>query len=153
MVSPTIAQIGWTAGIIDGEGCISAYGQKRLDPRGTGKVWSLRLTVGNTDMRMLARLQELWGGNIKRMAKPRNPERHRQAYQWTVNGQEVCRVLRAVRQDLVVKGEQADLAMEFGVLMRTPGRKRLEEANLQRREELSKQLKKAKVVGLGKESS
>lgn len=143
----TDADLGWTAGIIDGEGCISAYGQKRRDH--PGKIWSLRLTVGNTDIRMLYHLQELWGGNIKRMAKPRIPEKHRQAYQWNVCGPEMCRVLRAVREELVVKGEQADLALQFGVLLNSSGSTcKVEEDNLLRREELSTQLKLAKVVGL-----
>lgn len=144
-VNLTPNQIGWTAGVIDGEGCICAYGQKRS--KHSGKVWSLRLIVGNTDIRMIVRLQELWGGRLKSMAKPRDPEKHNQAWQWIVCGPDACRVLKTVRDELVVKGEQADLALQFGELLNTSrSTRKVGEENLRQREELSTQLKLAKGV-------
>lgn len=144
-MSQTPEQIGWTAGIIDGEGCIGAYGQKRL--RHPGKIWSLRVIVGCTDIRMIHHLKELWGGRIKPMAKPRDPEKHCQAWQWTICGHDACDFLRTIRKELVIKGEQADLALQFGVLLNSSRSTcKVGEDNLQRREELSTQLRLAKVV-------
>lgn len=141
---PTPEQVGWTAGIIDGEGCISAYGQVRKT--GPGKVWSLRVLVANTDVRMIHRLEDLWGGKIRRHGKPQK-DSHTQAWLWEVCGQAARKFLSLIRSELVVKQEQADLAIEFAGLLGTPGGCKVDEDNLQRREELSSRLKLAKVVG------
>lgn len=151
-MDPTPEQVGWTAGVVDSEGCISAYGCKhRQYP---GKVWSLKVLVVNTDIRMIVRLRELWGGRVRSRAKVRDPKRHRACWLWELCGHRACDFLWAIRHELVVKREQADLAIEFGNLMNTSGdTRKVGEDNLRRREELSAQLKLAKHVGLNEKVS
>jgi hypothetical protein len=101
--------------------------------------------VGNTDLRIIYRLQELWGGTVKKSMKPRNPEKHRQVWHWTLCGQETCEFLRNIQSHLVSKREQADLALEFGKLLNARRNKnKVGEENLRQREDIATQLKLAK---------
>lgn len=83
--------IGWLAGIIDGEGTIT------LLARGAPRFRQPTLSVTSTDLPILARLRNLVGGNISRHTR-RNLRRHwRAAWIWKLNGAGVVlAVLRLV---------------------------------------------------------
>lgn len=137
------ADIGWTAGIIDGEGCIDSYCSARKDEQKTGS-WTIRLSVINTDIRILEKLQALWGGSICRR-KNYHPERHNDAWNWCIRGVVACDALRVTRSRLVSKGEQADVALEFGPLLnRDHHPRKLSEDNLCQRRELALKLRELK---------
>lgn len=104
------AALGWTAGIIDGEGHIGiARFRPRHDPLNYNYV--LRVSVAGTDPQMIERLYTLWGGtlglNKQRLRSGRLLSR------WTVGAMRAAEVLRAVRPHLVTKAAQADIAFEF----------------------------------------
>jgi hypothetical protein len=106
----TEADIGWSAGIIDGEGCIGAYYSKR----NAGS--QLKVIVTNTDIRIIHRMYELWGGNICPCQRKLGAN-HKPSFRWSVGGRKACEVLRVLQPYLVGKGEQAKLALEFGKLL------------------------------------
>lgn len=141
----TPEQVGWTAGVVDSEGCISAYGQDRKGR--SGKIWSLRVMVANTDIRMIHRFEELWGGKMRHHGEPRK-DTHTQCWLWEVCGKEAGEFLSLIRRELVVKREQADLAIEFAELFRGPGGYRVDDENIQRREELAERIKLEKRLHL-----
>jgi hypothetical protein len=101
--------IGWTAGIIDGEGSIFAADK-----------WSIRVRVGSTDMRIITKLIDLWSGitGINRKAQAKQ----KVCYYWQLSGTNAAPLLKAVRPHLVIKQEQAALALLFIDTVGSPGR-------------------------------
>lgn len=62
----TPEQLGWAAGVIDGEGCFNIVGPNRGG-------FAARIMVVNTDRGLLEKLKALFGGDIqtnKRSARP-----------------------------------------------------------------------------------
>jgi len=125
--------LGWLAGVIDGEGCI------HVDKRGI-----LRLIVTNTDRRMLEKCAQTTGvGHITQMSAQTG---RRPAYYWRCHTANAVKVLQAVRLFLVVKGEQADLVlkMAFGRTRNSLGQWRRDETAMRQRAEIAAQLKRLK---------
>ncbi len=104
------ALLGWSAGIIDGEGSIQI---NRFHPRHDRSRfnYSLGVQVGATDPLMIERLHALWGGTAREFKK--RTRTGRLVYGWCVRSLRAEEVLRAVRPYLVTKAAQADLAFEF----------------------------------------
>lgn len=102
-VSPT--DLAYAAGIIDGEGCI------RIIHRKTGKQgWSMNVEVCTTDPRLMMWLKDHFEGAIRR--SPRFGNR-KDAYAWKLSIRKAALFLQAIRPFLLIKGEQADLAIAF----------------------------------------
>ena len=143
----TDLDIGWTAGIVDGEGSIGVYDTYRKG-RST-RLWTVRVMVVNTDVRIIHRFHHLWGGHFHMSARAgmtKDERRKKDLWRWQVSGKEACRFLRRIRGSLVSKGEQADLLLEFGkLLMHTRSGTPIPEENIHQREVLAAQLKLAKV--------
>lgn len=103
------SDLGWAAGIIDGEGCIllNIY-------RAGNDCYVLRVIVTNTDVSMLHRLKEIFGlGNI--IPRPSNNPKHKMRWYWEVSSKKAEQVLTLVEPYLVSKRKQAQL----GLLSRT----------------------------------
>ncbi len=86
----------WTAGILDGEGHLRIF--KR----------TFAVEVGNTDRRMLDKLQRLWNGTIY-FRKPRKDRPNEKPFWlWSAMGQKIAYpCLLACLPYLVVKKERA----------------------------------------------
>ncbi len=69
----TDRDLGWLEGIIDGEGCLGLYKNKRNDrPSGRGFVWVTALQIGSTDLKIVNRVRELLGtGGITLNRRPK----------------------------------------------------------------------------------
>jgi len=104
----TLGWIGWTAGIIDGEGSIGIAKMKRDTVRYT---YQARLTVSNSNLRALEKLQELWGGAIKPMRGNSRQKTWRPTFQWTLSGINMKKLLQRIIPYLKIKSEQAKLAI------------------------------------------
>jgi len=102
----------WTAGIIDGEGCIAIETLRGELRRLYPPLYRTTIRVGNTDIRMLNKLKELWGGSIRPFHN-RHPEKWKQAYEWMITNKSAIPVLKAIMPYLVCKKEQAILALEL----------------------------------------
>lgn len=140
MVPPTPTEIAWTAGIIDGEGCIGIYSDRSKGP----DSHRLYLTVANTEERMLVRLKTLWGGDY-RLQKRRTSAHHRCVWAWRMHDRAAGRFLEVVLPYLVVKKEQAEIALEFVSLFGRGSTRRTPE-NKGKRVELAERLKLAKTA-------
>lgn len=73
-ISPTTADLHWAAGLLEGEGCFF-YKKHSGSPQ---------ITVGMTDLDIIQRLQNLFGGSIRKK-EPKNPK-HKTQWHWNVYG-------------------------------------------------------------------
>lgn len=102
----------YTAGIVDGEGCISMEKRK----------FTLRLYVSNTNLNLLIWIREHWGGHIKpnhRRAKPN----HRAGFNLFLNSKETLFLLETVLPFLIVKKEEALLVLSIKYIIRDRNRR------------------------------
>ena len=106
---PLNEKLAWAAGILDGEGYFQ--GQVRTNPRGH-RVRGIRVSVCQTHPEMLERMEELFGGSIRKRPAPKNPN-HSQRWDWrTHSAAEFHRVVESVWPWLgPVKREQATEAL------------------------------------------
>jgi hypothetical protein len=101
--------IAYTAGIFDGEGCVTTSGV------------GFRVTVSNTDKVLLDWLKSNWGGCVNDMYLPSNPK-HNVAWKW-IQAKEsgIYSFLSTIRPYLLLKATQADAVLKY--LKSYPGRK------------------------------
>ena len=85
-------QIGWVAGIMDGEGTIS------MDRRG---IWRYpRISITSTDIEILVRIKETCGGFIS--PKKSTGLKHKNAWQWCISSSAmVIKMLTAIEPHLM----------------------------------------------------
>lgn len=113
----TDIQLAYIAGLIDGEGCISIHiGQ---DKRGRKRRFDVWINISNTDVRMLAWLKATVGAGDIHVASKRVNPRWNTAYGWRVTGRYAADLLRLVKDYLVIKTDQAEIALEFQTLKTT----------------------------------
>jgi hypothetical protein len=101
----TDKQVGYIAGIIDGEGSIRLARDRRsasLNPH---------VDAGNTPVALPAWLSQTTGlGTIDLERRGGN---RRDLWRWSLNIDEMAPLLTAVRDNLIVKWEQATILLEF----------------------------------------
>jgi hypothetical protein len=99
-------EIGWLAGIIDGEGCISMYETTKE------KLVVLSLTVQMTCKETVHRVKRLAAtGNLSFREEP---NKNKNKWTWRANGKEAIFVLKLIQSDLFTKRAQMLIALEFG---------------------------------------
>lgn len=115
MDRPSDTDLAWSAGIIDGEGCI------RLMRHKSKKSLTAVVHVINTDARILVKLRDMFGGTVS--ATPRESDNYLPAWRWQVNAAHARSVARAVLPFLVAKRDQAAALLAYeGLLRRRGGR-------------------------------
>jgi hypothetical protein len=107
----------YAAGLIDGEGCISIAGYKNK----TGNTYAARIDVGMSSKArpVLAWLQQHFGGSIRKTRD--QSERWEEAYAWAVFGKGAHTFLLAVQPYLILKAEQARLAVRLQEMIAESG--------------------------------
>lgn len=95
------------AGMIDGDGYISVQSRPY---KSTHYFWP-RVGIAGTKRSPLDMASSLWGGSVSSHA-PRNP-RHKTQFQWSRVSNDAIAVITAIRPYLLIKCEQADLAIEL----------------------------------------
>ncbi len=111
------SDLGWAAGIIDGEGCISLY---KSSGTAAGRTYVLRVMVGNTSLLMLKRLREILGvGNI--VVSRKAIGKYRPQWAWQASSKQAEAVLRLLEPYLVNKREEAIVGLESRRLIRQHG--------------------------------
>jgi hypothetical protein len=102
-----LKQRAYLAGFVDGEGCITivrSAGQARC------KIgYSIRVDVGQKDGKLMDLLYGLYNGHVCQELKD-GKFAH---YRWTVYGKSAYKILHDIEPFLIIKREQARLAMEF----------------------------------------
>jgi hypothetical protein len=107
---PTIVEWAMLAAYIDGEGHIGAAPAhstikgKRYDYR------VMRITVSNTDFRLMAWLRNNFGGMV---FSPIRPNKQRVIYHWEVGAAKAEYILRGCLPHFIIKGDLARVAIAY----------------------------------------
>ena len=102
--------LGWAAGIIDGEGSIHA----RLTSKDIGTI-CLVMSVSSTTPAITTGMYSLLGGSCTGPYSYKGKSNRRPVYNWVIHGEDVKRTLRLLRPHLRAKVEQADVALDFAL--------------------------------------
>src|SRR3990172_2999556 len=127
------SELGWAAGIVDGEGHI---GLRRTSP-GYRQVVSFcaLVMVANTNAAIIQRFGQIVGGGIIIKKASQNRRKWKPCFVWTANGRHAAHVCQLLLPYLV-KHEQAQLVCEAVTLVLPPsgnkGRRNPNLAQLQR---------------------
>lgn len=101
----TKLELAWSAGIIDGEGCIGIS-------RKTNNIYTITIQISMTHQLTINRIYEIFRlGNLY-FRKARNCK-HNDQYQWNSAGKDLYNILKLIYPYLITKEEQAILAIEF----------------------------------------
>jgi hypothetical protein len=108
---PADSSIEWVrlAAYIDGEGYIEIVSRDK----GT-QAHSLKLSIGNTDPRLIVWLQDTFGGSTRRRLVTKATK---MLFEWRVNGVDVVAILENCLPHFIMKRDQAEVAIVFGRLM------------------------------------
>ena len=98
---------------------IGKSGPPRAD--GVQSSFSVLLSIANTNLEALQSLQSVYGGRIDHKSKQRNNWRAGYALGW--KGPAAVDLIQELRPHLLIKGEAADVALEFARLQRANYRK------------------------------
>jgi len=116
--------------------------QKRKD-RDRDTNYILRVSVQSTDKYMVPAIHNFVGGPVIVEQQEKRPNQNN-TLKWQLNGKNVIRFLQSIKNYLVVKKEQADLAIYFQTSFKKHW-KHMKEEDYKKQEEcyfLMKQLKK-----------
>lgn len=105
----TIQDRAWTAGVIDGEGCITVV--KTDKKRRRHPQYYLRVNVAMVHLPTLQKVQTLFGGTI--YCKRSADKKHRTAWIWSCGSQEAATLLKAIAPFSLTKKSEVDLALLF----------------------------------------
>ena len=109
---PSPAEVAYVAGFLDGEGSIVIRRARKIPGRRTGIDFRLQIQFAQNDIRPLKLIEETFGGKTY-ACKPRKPT-HAPYFQLSLQSRMGCqRLLEATRPHLLVKKEQAELALRF----------------------------------------
>ncbi len=100
--------LGYSAGIVDGEGCIDIQRQAANQ-----RSHFIRITVRNTNKEVLLRLRELFGGDIQWSRPTSYKPNWKDSGAWRLSGRAAENVLFLVKPWLIIKKCQADLALSL----------------------------------------
>ncbi len=122
-----VNKIDWArlAAFIDGEGTIHIASNGQV-PKHLG----LKVAISNTDPRLLAWLKERFGGSVS-FLKSRS-DKWKDAYVWTASSAHAEEILKKCKKYLIIKGEQANLALAFRKTFRL-GRNQHQELSIKER--------------------
>jgi LAGLIDADG endonuclease len=104
----------YLAGLIDGEGCFSAW--KYWNDKRTNCApyyqYSCRVNITNTNLELMKKLVQHFGGGF--LCKREATEKHKASYEWRPKGKQNTKLLiLAVLPYLLIKAEQAKLILEW----------------------------------------
>lgn len=113
-----VSDIDWAraAAFIDGEGNIHI---NRRGAEGKHRGHYLKVTVTNTDPRLLLWFKQKFGGAVNGSGK-RQKSNHRQAFRWLCSCRTAAEVLRGCLPYLLLKRDQAEIALAFQSTLRGP---------------------------------
>jgi hypothetical protein len=104
------AELGYIAGLIDGDGCISFSTR----PPGRGAHW--RIQVDSVNPELVRWLAARLVGHTQKKKPP--TARQRPVYRWELSGERAAALCVAIEPLLVIKGEQARLFAQSYRLLR-----------------------------------
>lgn len=147
--------LGYLAGLIDGEGCIAVTrtAPERI-PGAVSVSHSIKVIITNTNRDLI---DWLCGMSDTAMAKIRDPNFRpgwKACWNWQISGPNAETFLRTIHPFLRIKRPQADLCLELRDLGRHKWQgRRLDPAVVARREEIFLQVKALNKRGLPEQST
>lgn len=111
MIKLTNEIIAYTAGLLDGEGCIrieSGSGGKRS----INVSYWLRVSIANTDKNVILWLKDKFGGTFY-TAEHKNNSNWKICYTWRISSVEACKFLKLIQPYVQIKKEQVKVAIAF----------------------------------------
>ena len=130
---PSNIDRAYLAGIIDGEGSIG------IDNHGGHRTPSVRITITNSNLNLLAELKALWGGNLT--------SRRKRKVGWKETSDLIfggslatTKILEAVQPYLIAKKEQCAIALEFNSTVSSSNTGGMPEDISEYRQELRKKM-------------
>ena len=99
----------YIAGLFDGEGNVNIYRHEYDAPRKAG--YELSIAIHNTHKGIVERLHGEWGGYLQ--ARIRKTDKWKTGYAWKLSSNEAIALLEKIIPFLVIKREQAEVAIEF----------------------------------------
>jgi len=100
-------QIGWLAGIIDGEGSIAIHRMNESTTAVAGIRHRLDLSIVNTNRDMILLIQAWFGGSFWIKNKKDNNPNHKKCYRWRIEGLNCIPIIKMVYPYLIIKKTQA----------------------------------------------
>jgi hypothetical protein len=127
--SRSIAERAYTAGLIDGEGCVTLYCRGGRGGVGFRQGQFVCLVyVNSTTKSMIDWLSSRWGGTVCYV--PEKPDMNRKAqWRWQLQSNAVLRMLDEIMEFMVVKRPQAKLIRRFQRYLQISGRKRTDKVD------------------------
>lgn len=145
----TPAELGYIAGIVDGEGYIGA--RMTINQRGRPSL-KIRLCVANTDRSLVGWLRDKCGGSVTWLHQQPKAAHHKPVAQWELSTRGAPSLLRLVLPYLVIKSDRAALAIRLSELIdevRIGGRKKgVPEDNTKERIVLIEELRRLNKKGV-----
>ena len=140
-------QLGYAAGVIDSDGCITIGRHNKVINGNTFTNYRLEVIVGQTDGRAVDFLFGTFGGYIhKRNALPPNRPF---IYRWEIRGEKAMKLLKRLIPFLRIKREQAELAIQFqSIRTRNPRNRFTGKFDSSRYEGLHNRMKELKTLWL-----
>ncbi|MDQ1328103.1 MAG: 2 protein, partial [Candidatus Poribacteria bacterium] len=129
----------YTAGYIDGDGCI--YLGKFIQKPKLITVYEYSIQIVSVKREVLDWLQGIYGGSVKK--KPFK-EKHRDTFCLTVKGRESAYLAQAIQFFLVEKKDQCSMLVQFSWLIHCNQFKPVDQNLLNKREELINNIRKDK---------
>jgi hypothetical protein len=102
------AEAGYVAGILDGEGCLTATWN--------GPYCQPVISVTNTNKVLIDWLHAKLGGSVHHPDPKKRPAHWKSIWNWVITKEGIRRVLAYVRPYLIAKGEEADVLLEMAQL-------------------------------------
>ena len=119
--------VAYTAGVIDGEGCIGVYCEKKR--RGLLR-YRLVVEVTNTEQWLVQWLYLQWGGSVVYYVRGRR-NRSIMEWKWRICAQQAKVFLEDILPYLQIKGTQAKIAIAFQARKKVGVRKTAEVKTLE----------------------
>lgn len=101
----------YAAGLFDGEGMIRVANHIHRD--GVTRIYQLHATLGVTYHPVVEQLKQAYGGSVHQNRHDLRKAVNRIQFNWVAASQQAASFLRRVRPYLIIKADQADLALEL----------------------------------------
>lgn len=113
----TDAEIGWLAGIMDGEGCITISACPP-SKHATHRTIQYRphIAISMCHKPSIHRIGQLFGMGSSSVEIRNATPGHHDVYKWYAGSRQAIACVRLIRPCLVTKAEEADLLLEYGQL-------------------------------------
>ena len=136
-----LTTLAYWAGILDGEGCI--YFTYNFSKR-RNICHTLAINIANTFKSILDIGRIDFGIGFVRKRKNRNEQKWQDVYEWDIKGRSACEFLELLLPYLVIKKEQAELAIYYFKNVKNMRGMKADEEQIQWRQEIVNKISQLK---------